>query len=328
MARADGDKRPIGVIRAEVAADLILRPWDTPVRRSPPGSSSTHRSPPSDRPIPARLSPRRRSPARSSPPRSAASCSSSSTCWVSAPHRRAGASRSRSATRSPAGSSPSPPATNCAAAQDRVGAGAAGAVRTDATRRTTVRDCDPPAPTNAYRTDRAPASLRPSARPPLPHARLPARTRSLRHRPWHRARRRRPDRLLEPLLPLPQTPPDQDLRPRLALRAARRRTADRPHAQRRLPDHPTARLVVGTRTRSTLARRGSATGPAHLLRDARRVPDERCLTGRGEERESCAAMPPGRRQHSRGVVACTPVPPPFEATRRPWTTGSPTSATR
>ena len=27
--RADGDQRPIGVIRASVAADLILRPWDT-----------------------------------------------------------------------------------------------------------------------------------------------------------------------------------------------------------------------------------------------------------------------------------------------------------
>ena len=27
--RADGDRRPIGVIRADVAADLILRPWDT-----------------------------------------------------------------------------------------------------------------------------------------------------------------------------------------------------------------------------------------------------------------------------------------------------------
>jgi hypothetical protein len=29
MQRADGDRRPIGVIRAAVAADLILRPWDT-----------------------------------------------------------------------------------------------------------------------------------------------------------------------------------------------------------------------------------------------------------------------------------------------------------
>ncbi|RBY88119.1 HNH endonuclease [Blastococcus sp. TBT05-19] len=29
MLRADGDERPIGVIRAAVAADLILRPWDT-----------------------------------------------------------------------------------------------------------------------------------------------------------------------------------------------------------------------------------------------------------------------------------------------------------
>ncbi|WP_051005051.1 HNH endonuclease signature motif containing protein [Blastococcus saxobsidens] len=29
MLRADGDQRPIGVIRAAIAADLILRPWDT-----------------------------------------------------------------------------------------------------------------------------------------------------------------------------------------------------------------------------------------------------------------------------------------------------------
>ena len=29
LLRADGDKRPIGVIRAAVAQDLILRPWDT-----------------------------------------------------------------------------------------------------------------------------------------------------------------------------------------------------------------------------------------------------------------------------------------------------------
>ena len=28
MARATGDRRPIGVIRAEIAADLVLRPWD------------------------------------------------------------------------------------------------------------------------------------------------------------------------------------------------------------------------------------------------------------------------------------------------------------
>jgi hypothetical protein len=28
MARAAGDRRPIGVIRAEIAADLMLRPWD------------------------------------------------------------------------------------------------------------------------------------------------------------------------------------------------------------------------------------------------------------------------------------------------------------
>lgn len=33
MARAAGDRRPIGVIRAEIAADLILRPWD---RARPP----------------------------------------------------------------------------------------------------------------------------------------------------------------------------------------------------------------------------------------------------------------------------------------------------
>ena len=41
-----------------------------------------------------------------------------------------------------------------------------------------------------------------------------------------------------------------------------------------------------------------------------------------------AAMPPGRRRHPRGVVACTPVQPPSEATRRRSTTASPTCATR
>ncbi|MGY2001587.1 DUF222 domain-containing protein [Blastococcus sp. SYSU DS1024] len=36
LLRADGDSRPIGVLRAAVAADLILRPGTPPGRRSPP----------------------------------------------------------------------------------------------------------------------------------------------------------------------------------------------------------------------------------------------------------------------------------------------------
>ena len=72
MARAAGDRRPIGVIRAEIAADLMLRPWDK--SRPPVTARLDIHAPlaPSVLPSPARLSPPPRWRARSSPPRSAA----------------------------------------------------------------------------------------------------------------------------------------------------------------------------------------------------------------------------------------------------------------
>ncbi len=43
MARDAGDLRPIGVLRASVLADLVLRPWDGSRPRSPPRSRSSPR---------------------------------------------------------------------------------------------------------------------------------------------------------------------------------------------------------------------------------------------------------------------------------------------
>jgi hypothetical protein len=45
-----------------------------------------------------------------------------------------------------------------------------------------------------------------------------------------------------PVLPVPRPPPDQDLRPALAVHHARRRPPAGPHAQRRHPDRRTAGL--------------------------------------------------------------------------------------
>jgi DNA-binding NarL/FixJ family response regulator len=76
-----------------------------------------------------------------------------------------------------------------------------------------------------------------------------------------------------------------------------------------------------------------ATRPASCRQEARPHPEHpetpvRPLpSSAGTRNVRRAAMPQGRRQHTRGVVACTPGPPPFEETRRPWTRGSPTSAT-
>ena len=65
-----------------------------------------------------------------------------------------------------------------------------------------------------------------------------------RPRPRHPARPRRRHRLHQPVLPVPQPPPAQDLRPRLALRPGPRRHPARHHPRRRhprLPPHPAAR---------------------------------------------------------------------------------------
>ena len=72
------------------------------------------------------------------------------------------------------------------------------------------------------------------------------------------------DHLHQPVLPVPQPPPAQDLRPRLAVHPRRRRHPARHHPLRRHPGHPTTRPPPpGTRTPG----RTTATGrrPATLL---------------------------------------------------------------
>ena len=50
LAKTSGDDRPIGVLRAEAHAALVLRPWDTSARRSPATSPSPRRCRRSARP--------------------------------------------------------------------------------------------------------------------------------------------------------------------------------------------------------------------------------------------------------------------------------------
>src|SRR3954462_10840741 len=57
---------------------------------------------------------------------------------------------------------------------------------------------------------------------------------------------RRPDRLPQPVLPVPPPPPAEDLRPPLVLRHDRRRRAHRDHALRRHPHHPAPRPAANT----------------------------------------------------------------------------------
>src|SRR3954452_23144928 len=150
---------------------------------------------------------------------------------------------------------------------------------------------------------------------------MSAATRPVRHRPWHRLRRRRTDRLLEPLLPVPPAPPHQDVRPRLALRAACRRSVGRPHAERSRAGDPTTGLVSRRRTRSTMARRGGPTRPAPLLTRAP-VTKGPLPSAPRTRTVNLAASPPGLAADPEGVVACSPDPPPFTATLPPSTSAS------
>ncbi len=79
MRRADGDQQPIGVLRAETALDLLLRPWDTsrpPVTAHLVVHASAARAAPGRRPR-ADPAPRPRWTGRSCPPPNAATCSAS-----------------------------------------------------------------------------------------------------------------------------------------------------------------------------------------------------------------------------------------------------------
>ena len=93
LLRADGDRRPIGVIRAAVAMDLILRPWDT---SRPPVTAQLVIHAPLASLTPGVLdrSRRPRWRARSSLPRSAGNSSKSSTCSGSGRPPPVAASRS------------------------------------------------------------------------------------------------------------------------------------------------------------------------------------------------------------------------------------------
>ena len=184
----------------------------------------------------------------------------------------------------------------------------------------------PPSGDQALPPDRSSAPLRRDRRPALPHARLPTSRRPVRHRPRHPPRRRWPDRVLEPLLPLPPAPPDQDLRPRLELRAPRRPPVDRPHAERRLAGERAAGVVLRRGARSALARRGSTARSAPLLtpragsltprHEPRSAgPRTRCLHEAGRGRWAARRCRRGAACLGRGAVACTPDPPRSTATR-------------
>ena len=228
---------------------------------------STRRSPPCGPTHPP--TPHRRSWTGSwSPLPSAASSWPTSTCSASGPRRPAARSPSRSTTRSPARRSPSPPAPSsarrpAAAPPPRRAAGPGHGARQPTGRRAGLRPAAHPTGLPPHRRSTPP---RHHPRPALPDARLPPPRRPLRHRPRPPVRRRRTNRLREPLLPVPATPPHQDLRPRLDLHPAARRTTGRPHPVRRLPHHPPTRLGPRPRTRPTLARRDRPTGPAAARR--------------------------------------------------------------
>ena len=126
---------------------------------------------------------------------------------------------------------------------------------------------DRPAPVDRYRHTRRPGALRPRPRPHVPASRLHRAGGLGRPRPRRSARRRRPDRLRQPLLPVPPAPPAQDPRAGLALRDDHRRRAHGDHARRRHPHHPPTRLA-GARRRATPPDHSTdARGPAPVLTD-------------------------------------------------------------
>ena len=73
--------------------------------------------------------------------------------------------------------------------------------------------------------------------------------------PRHSALLRRPDLLHQSLLPVPHRPPAEDLRPRLAVRHGPRRHPARHHTLRRHPHHPTTRPAPAP-TRTAAPRTG------------------------------------------------------------------------
>lgn len=227
-------------------------------------------------------------------PLSAARCWSTSTCSGCGPRRQAVACRSRSGTRS---RSPGRRRDPQRARPRRRAPATSAELRRPRCRLADRRPSGPP-PAAAHPPvppQRPAAALRGDRRPALPHARLSASCRPVRHRPRRRLRLRWADGVLEPLLPVPPTPPDQDLCAWVELRDPRRPAADRPHSERRLEDERAPGMVLRRRAGSAVARRGSPAGSAPVLTPRTEIltrrheprslrPRTRCLHGAGRGR--------------------------------------------
>ncbi len=148
----------------------------------------------------------------------------------------------------------------------------------------------PPITDHRLHAHRRPARLRHHPRPHLSVPQLRAARRPRRPRPRHPARPRRAHRLRQPVLPVPQPPPAQDPRPRLAVRHGPRRHAAGHHPVGGHPHHPTTRPATTGATRATRATGGSqnpATGGTAGRRSAT------VLTPH-EDASRLGSMPPNR----------------------------------
>ena len=275
MLKADGDPRPVGELRAAVLADLIRRPWDVTLpavaarlivtaplqprwrfRRARLGQrSADHRRP----------RPRAAHPARGAGRRRAAG--SRGRFADAGPHRRRRAAARHGHTgRAPPSRPPwlpRPPG-----------------------RRLLVLRAGPATGNGLLRADRRPAHLGHDPRPDVSLPGLRAARRLGRPRPRDRAFVWRAHRLQQSLLPLPEPPSPEDLRPRLALRDDRRRHAPSDHALRDHPRDPPTRTPAMA-TRDTRAPRTTRAGHAGRAPRATR-------TGGRPRSRAPAAVPGGR----------------------------------
>jgi hypothetical protein len=234
MRKNDGDPRPIGQLRTGVLADLILRPWDT---TRPAVTAQLTVVAPLDTLTPAGAGV---AEVDGQPVTAAQGAGAADPVGRGLPGRAAGTGR-----------------RVAAAGGRRFGRGAAGhrephRAGPDRPRwlprpprhrfgfRPPVRLCGarPAAAGGPVRAQCGAAPVHQAPRPQLPASQLRAAGRPGRPRPRGRLRRRRPDRLRQPLLPVPPAPPAEDPRPRLAVRAAARRGAAGDHPVRDHPHHP------------------------------------------------------------------------------------------
>jgi hypothetical protein len=284
MWKADGDDRPIGLLRTLVLADLVLRPWDT---SRPPITAHITIHAPLPALVPPRIEPDPGDAERPPAPPPADGVVQPGTVGglpVTSAHLRELMARW-----SDAGldglTAPEDGSLDLAVTDPHTGRLRA-VVTGPELRRVAARGCpqhpgadtpscgcplleSPPA-TSHHRLPphRRPTPVHRRPRPGLPPPRLLAPGPLDRCGPRRRPPARRPDGLRQPVHPVPSAPPAQDARTRLAVRDDGRRRPLGHHALRRHPHHPTTRDGPRPRPPGAAARPGCrSTTPGRARRD-------------------------------------------------------------